>query len=163
MTTKSDRPELDKELVEAAFVCDFMRVRDLLARGAHPDARDEDGRTPLMSALLGGSLSVMALLLESKADVNARDLNGWTALHFAAQEHLPEMARLLVFKGADPNAQDEDGNSVLWRAVFSAYGRDEIVKLLIEHGAKDDLANKAGETPKQLAERIGSDVFDLKN
>ena len=94
------------ELIEAAFVCDFVRVRALLAEGAHPDARDEDGRTPLFSAVLGGSVGVAALLIEAGADLNARDTSGWTALHFCAQEYELELARILVARGADVNLQD---------------------------------------------------------
>src|SRR4051794_31706442 len=113
---------LDRELIDAAFVCDLVRVRELLGRGADPDARDDDGRTPLFSAVLGNSLALVGLLLESKADVDARDESGWTALHFAAQEYLPEMARILIGSGADVNARDHEGRSVMWRATFSARG-----------------------------------------
>src|SRR3954447_10000171 len=110
----------DAELVDAAFVCDFVRVRALLAEGANPNARDEEGRTPLFSAVLGASVGLVGLLLEKGADVNAKDGDGWTALHFAAQEYLPEVVKMLVGRGADVNAQDNEGRSVLWRAVFSA-------------------------------------------
>lgn len=163
MATKRSRLELDREIVEAAFVGDFVRVRSLIEQGANPDARDEEGRTPLFSAVLGNSVGLVGLLLEAGCDVNARDHEGWTALHFAAQEHLPELARILLGRGADPNAQDRDGNSVLWRAVFSARGRDDIVQLLRQAGAKDDLANRAGESPLKLAERLGVPYFDEKN
>jgi uncharacterized protein len=148
-----------QELVEAAFVCDFVRVRKLLAEGADLEARDEDGRTPIFSAVLGNSVGVLGLLLEAGADVNARDDHGWTALHFAASECLPEMARLLVGRGADLNAQDEDGATPLWRAVQGGRGRNEVVDLLRASGAKDDIPNHRGETPAQLAERLGSPVF----
>jgi ankyrin repeat protein len=158
-----DKDLLDKGLAEAAFVCDFVRVRELLHRGASVDARDEDGRTPLISAVLGGSVGLLGLLLESGADINARDREGWTALHFAAQEHEVEIARILVARGADVNAQDDDGASVLWRAVFSSAGRDEIVQLLLQNGAKENLANKAGETARQLAERLGTTVLEKVN
>ena len=163
MVAIKDKDLLDKGLSEAAFVCDFVRVRELLHRGADVNVRDEDGRTPLFSAVLGGSVGLVGLLLESGAQINARDKEGWTALHFAAQEHEPEIARLLVARGADVNARDEDGASVLWRAVFSAAGRPEIVQFLLQNGAKDDLANKAGETPRQLAERLGSGVLEPPN
>jgi ankyrin repeat protein len=158
-----DKELLNKGLSEAAFVCDFMRVRELLHRGADVDARDEDGRTPLFSAVLGGSVGLVGLLLEAGANVNAYDKEGWTALHFAAQEYEVEIARILVARGANPNAQDDDGASVLWRAVFSCGDRDEIVRLLMQNGAKDDLPNKAGETPRQLAERLGTTVLEPPN
>jgi ankyrin repeat protein len=159
MAVRLSATATDRALVDAAFVCDLVKVRELLATGANPDARDQDGRTPLHSAVLGGSIGLLGLLLESGADVNARDHHGFCALHFAAQENLPEMARLLVAKGADVNAQDEDGSSVLWRAIFSAGGTAEIVRLLLTAGAKPDLPNKAGESPRALAARLGNGIF----
>lgn len=158
MTSSLPGP-LDRELAEAAFVCDLLRVRDLLARGASPNARDGEGRPPLVSAILGNSVALAGLLLESRADVNAVDEHGWTPLHFAADEVLPQMASLLLAKNADPNVRDDEGNTPLHRAVFSARGRDEVVRLLRKNGAKDDVKNKSGETPKALADRLGETFF----
>jgi ankyrin repeat protein len=151
------RPEdLDAQLREAAFVCDFVRVRDLLARGANPDVRDDDQRTPLHQAVLGNSVGLVGLLLEAGASIDAKDSHGYTPLHFAVEEHAREIVRILVGKGADVNARDEDGSSVLWRAVAAARGRDDIVRFLLENGARSDLANHAGVTPQELASRLGS-------
>jgi ankyrin repeat protein len=149
----------DRELAEAAFVCDLLRVRDLLAKGASPDARDADGRPPLVSAILGNSVALMGLLLEARADVNAADPHGWTPLHFAAEEVLPQFASLLIAKGANVDLKDDEGNTPLHRAVFSARGRGEVVALLRKAGAKDDAKNKGGETPKSLAARLGETFF----
>ena len=140
-------------------MCDLLRVRDLLQRGANPNARDREGRPPLVSAILGNSVALVGLLLESKADVNATDPHDWTPLHFAAEEVLPQLTSLLLAKGADPNRRDDEGNTPLHRAVFSARGSDEVVRLLRKHGARDDVKNKTGETPKSLAERLGETVF----
>ena len=109
--------------------------------------------------MLGNSVGSIGLLLEAKADVNAADQHGWTPLHFTAQEYLPEIARILLAKGADPNACDDEGCSVLWRAVFSACGQFDLIRLLQESGARDDLANAEGVTPRALAERLGFTVF----
>jgi len=80
-------------------------------------------------------------------------------LHFAAQEVLPALAERLIAKGADVNAQDDEGNTPLARAIFFARGRRAIVDLLRRHGAKDDIPNLAGETPRALAGRIGDPSF----
>lgn len=148
------------DLLDAAFLCDFVRVRALLAEGAEPDVRDEDERTPLFSAVLGNSVGVLALLLEAGADPNAQDKDGWSPLHFAAQEYATECARILVGRGGDPNLRDNDGASVLWRAVQASRGRTELVAILRQSGAKDDLANSQGETPRELDERLGLGVFN---
>ncbi len=159
MPVRKSPTQNDSDLADAAFVCDLVKVRDLLAAGADPDVRDDDGRTPLFSAVLGGSIGLVGLLLEAKADINARDGQGFSALHFAAQEDLPEMARLLISKGADVNAVDEDGASVLWRAIFSWRNRPDMIQILMAAGAKPDVANKAGESARDLATRLGIGAF----
>jgi hypothetical protein len=149
----------DRALIDAAFVCDLVKVRELLVAGADPNVPDDDGRTPLFSAVLGGSIGLVGLLLESRADIHARDNQGFSALHYAAQEDLPEMARLLIAKGADVNAVDEDGASVLWRAIFAWRERPDMIQILMAAGAKPDLANKAGESARDLATRLGIGAF----
>ena len=159
MPRLKDPSPLDQELSDAAFICDVARVRDLLRRGADPDVRNDEGRPPLVSAILGGSIPLLELLLDAGADVQAADPHGWTPLHFAAQEVLPEMAEHLIARGAAVNAQDEEGNTPLARAIFFARGRRPILDLLRRHGAKDDIPNGAGETPRELARRLGEPIF----
>ena len=65
--------DLDAQLCRAAFVCDFVRVRELLAQGASPNVRDDDMRTPLHQAVLGNSVGLVGLLIEAGADLDAKD------------------------------------------------------------------------------------------
>ena len=65
--------DLDEQLCQAAFVCDFVQVRELLAKGANPNVRDEDMRTPLHQAVLGNSVGLVGLLIEAGADLDAKD------------------------------------------------------------------------------------------
>ncbi len=146
---------LDDQLVDAVFLDDLDEVRTLLGRGASPEVRDEENRTPLLAAVAAGNRALVALLLEAGADPNARDTDGSTPLHVAAQRRALDLVWLLVRHGADVNAQDEDGTSVLGRALLGCAGRTEAVELLRRSGARDDLPNHRGLSPIEVARRLG--------
>lgn len=92
---------LDDELVDAAFVSDVDAVRLLLARGASPDARDDERRTALMTAVSEQNRELVRVLLEAGADPNLRDEDGWTALDLAVARRTHEIIALLASFGAD--------------------------------------------------------------
>lgn len=83
-----NRQLLDLDLRPSSSVA---ACRDLLARGAHPDAQDEQGMTLLMRAVRGCvrfrqvALDIADALLAAGADVSVTDKNGRTAL-----DYLPE-------------------------------------------------------------------------
>jgi ankyrin repeat protein len=58
-------------------------TQPLLSYGAHVNARDEDGFTPLMIAAYHRKIASGRLLLNKGAYVNARSKHGYTALHMA--------------------------------------------------------------------------------
>ena len=156
------------DLHSAASAGDVKRVKELLEKGADPNARDEDGRTPLYWAAFRGHVEVVKLLLEHGADPNAEDEAGRTPLHAAMfygcievakhvymhclqqrQVSLVEVVKLLLQHGADPDARDKYGRTPLHDAA--CLGHVEIVKLLLELGADPNAQDKNGETPLHTA------------
>lgn len=97
------------------------------------------------------------LLIARGANVNARNRAGNRPLLIAAELQLLELTKLLLARPEiEVNAQDERGDTALHRALAAQQNfTPEIVTLLRAHGARDDLANFAGETPRQRAERLG--------
>ena len=92
------------------------RIRDLIAAGARLEARDRNGRTPLLwAAMQGYSVGldvrdgVVKALLEAGADVSTRDALGRTPLHYAAEQGYDEIVSALLAAGARPDAKDNQG------------------------------------------------------
>ena len=122
---------LDKELFEAVRKGDAAKVRELLKRGANPNARDERSLTPLHWAAAKGYAEVVRLLLERGADVNAKSEAGWTPLHHAAIWGHAEVARLLLDHGADPSIRDKDGRTSL--DIARENGHKEVARVIEEY------------------------------
>ena len=79
-------------------------VKELLARGANPNARERLGQTALMWAAAEGHTDVVRLLMDAKADMNARLDSGFTAFFFAVREGRLDTVRAFLAAGADVNA-----------------------------------------------------------
>uniref|UniRef100_A0A3P9DG37 Arf-GAP with coiled-coil, ANK repeat and PH domain-containing protein n=1 Tax=Maylandia zebra TaxID=106582 RepID=A0A3P9DG37_9CICH len=73
-------------LYQASLAGDLVAMASMLAEGAEVNGSvgEEEGRTPLIGAAIGGSLLACEFLLQNGANVNHRDLRGQGALHAAA-------------------------------------------------------------------------------
>ena len=141
-------------------------IKMLLAHGANPNARirdntwtrtvftqqwlDEDGATAFLRAAQSSDLPVMRLLLAYGADPKIRTEYNVTALQVASgvawvegntyewsQNANVETVKLLLDLGLDPNFQNDGGLTALHGAAHK--GRNAIVQMLVDHGAKLDL------------------------
>ncbi|PNJ87851.1 CASKIN2 isoform 3 [Pongo abelii] len=115
--------------------------------------QDADGFSALHHAALGGSLELIALLLEAQATVDIKDSNGMRPLHYAAWQGRLEPVKLLLRASAAVNAASLDGQIPLHLAA--QYGHYEVSEMLLQHQSNPCLVNKAKKTPLDLACEFG--------
>ncbi|KAM6931773.1 arf-GAP with coiled-coil, ANK repeat and PH domain-containing protein 2 isoform 2-T2 [Lycodopsis pacificus] len=112
-----------RRLYRAAVAGDLVTMATALAQGAEVNgrSREEQGRTALIGAAVGESLSACEFLLLNGANVNHRDLRGQGALHTAATAGHTGQVCLLLKRGANQYAADERGQDPLAIAVETAH------------------------------------------
>jgi cytohesin len=165
---KAPKKELDETWRDETALLAAARLRHvgcavaLLAAGASPDAKDEDGRTALSYAAERGQADLVDALVKAKAslavpkksasplvlalwerhaDVAARlidagmDVNAGSqpALAAAASRDLPDLVRRIVAAGADVKKQ---GREAVLQAADS--GAAAALRVLLEAGADPD-------------------------
>lgn len=148
---------LDKQLFDEASKGDNAAVARLLTEGAHINARDLYGDTPLIKAVVAGNEAVVKLLLDNGADIEARDISSKTPI-MAAYD--PEVARLLILKGANLEARSSEGRTALMFLAESGY--TNTVRLLLDAGANPTLEDHQGKTAIEYAkEEKHDDIVQL--
>jgi ankyrin repeat protein len=115
----------------AAKAADIEAMRLLAARGANPTLAANDGTTALM---------VAAGLTFTEGKTRTRDADAVTAVQLAIE------------LGADVNAANNAGDTALHGAA--GRGANEVVKRLVEHGARIEARNAKGLTPLDATEMV---------
>ncbi|MHB9117021.1 MAG: ankyrin repeat domain-containing protein [Burkholderiales bacterium] len=130
---------------------DSGTVQELLAKGFDPNASDEEGDTLLMLAAREGNPAVSQKLIAAGADLNRQNSLGETALMLAAYKGHLAVAQLLLDKGASLRG-------ARWNALlYAILGKnDDIVHLLMAHGADANARLENGTTALMLAAKGGS-------
>ncbi len=106
-------------------------ISRLIKAGISPNARTENGWTPLHSASRNNNPAFVKTLLAKGADINARDDYGMTSLHEAARWNPnPEVIKTLIDAGADPNARDKKGRTPIDWAKLRNTNPGPVIKAL---------------------------------
>lgn len=159
------RDQYGKTLLHAAPSREIAEI--LITQGAHVNAEDKEGETPLFFAAKIGSKDLVDLLVVKGAEVNIKSIKGWTPLHYAAVDGRLEVVELLVSKGSRVNAQDNAGWTPLHWASMRGLGITgiphdivlsnyiKIVEFLIQNGADVTVKDNDGVTPLKIAQRFG--------
>ncbi len=143
----------------------------LLEKGAKLDAQDQYGATPLHYAVGRHHPDTAQLLIAKGADVKIQTQRGYPLLSSAVFHEDLKTAKLLLAKGADPNKgparttvigwrtfsratgfgswQESHAPAPLWHAIH--HGHEEMVELLLAHGARVNPLNHGGPSPLHLA------------
>ncbi|KAK1803452.1 hypothetical protein P4O66_020878 [Electrophorus voltai] len=129
-------PEDGRELHPGSLLYKACRARNLpamaeaLALGADVNSANEEdeGKSPLIQAVTGGSLIACEFLLQNGADVNQRDSRGRGPLHHATYLGHTGQVCLFLKRGATQTGGDDEGQDPLSIAVQAANA--DIVTLL---------------------------------
>jgi ankyrin repeat protein len=126
---------------------------------------DFTGQTPFLLASLSGDVTGMRLLLEYGADPFVSTFGGTTPLMAAAginwvvdqtfdegSKALLEAVKLCWELGMDVNASNSMGLTAVHGAANR--GSDDIIRFLVEKGARLDVKDKEGRTPLTWAEGV---------
>lgn len=140
---------------------DIAMVKLFLAYGADVNiASDKIDNTPIMIASVKGYTDIVQLLIE-KSDPDMTILNGYggTALIPACERGHVDVVRLLLEKtNVKVNHINKPGWTALLEAVVFSNGgksQQEIIRLLLAHGANKNIADKKGMTPLEHAKQKG--------
>ena len=119
---------------------------------------DSSGRNALIWASWKGYLDICQFMLrEDLVDVNSKNDYGHNALHYAANNNRPEIVKLLLEETSiDVNAQTNIGRTALHFAAYHNY--PEVTRNLLKYKPRL-LKTKSGETPLDVARRIGYKEF----
>ena len=142
---------------------DLKLVNILLKKGAHPNAKDEQGEPALFIARNLDMLKV--LINDPRANLYERDASGNTLLIRAIGQKKLEVVKFLLERGADPNeeAHNVPGSKRASDEVIPLYfaiqfdeteGYQIVQTLLDAEGIRTNTRNHDGLTPKEFAIKL---------
>ena len=121
--------------------CSTEVIQKILDHGAHVNAVNKDGATPLLLACSTAQTEAVKLLLGAMADPNIAYADGDTSLHTAiAGDCSKETIQEIIDHGADVNAMNKRGRTALLLGCF--YRQMDSVKVLLETGADPTIVDR---------------------
>lgn len=146
-------------VMAAAYGNHIETVEALIERGADVNLRDNLLNNPFLYAGAEGLLDILKLAVQAGADPKLTNRFGGTALIPAAERGHVEVVKYLLMKtNIDVNHVNNLGWTALLEAIVLSDGgprHQEVVAILIQHGADVNLPDRAGQTPLYHAKKRG--------
>ena len=155
--TRTDKSTYNKALLLASEKGRPKTVKLLLDNGADVNAKSTDYGSALEAAASGhhdDNEQVVKILIEAGADEGTY---GSALVQASRNQHI-ETVKLLLDKGADVNTSSGEYGSALEAAAGGYLDNEEVVKILIEAGADEDVYDFA---LRQASECLNVDIVEL--
>jgi ankyrin repeat protein len=133
-----DQQRLNEQLIAAAWKNDLRRARDLIARGADVNAKDNTVQSAYLISTSEGYLELLDLTLKHGADVDSKDSFNGTGLIRAADRGHADIAGRLVQADVKINHINNLGWTALHEAIILGNGSRryvDTVRVLVAAGA----------------------------
>lgn len=141
----------------------YEAVSFLISAGADIDKQDETCFNPFLLSCLNNDLTLLRIVLAAKPDLTRLTRFGGVGITPASEKGHVEIVRELLTK---TEINFNHTNFVGWTPLLEAIvlndggeKQQEIVKLLLDHGANPHMTDKYGKTPLELAREKGYDAI----
>ena len=146
---------MSPNLVAAVINNNLKDAKKFIETGVNVNQTDSSANSLLLISSANGQSEMVKLLLDAGADIHAVDSNmKATALHASAYLRHPEVMKILIEYGINIDAQGPYNG---YTALHDAVWQDNIegVRLLVNAGARLDIKGKNGDTPLDIAKKMG--------
>lgn len=152
---KSQQADLQESLFQAAVNGNSHKVKDLVAKGANINKKNQSGYTLLHTAIESGSGPMLDALLAGNPDVNIKNTQGLTPMQLLLDRSVnpwlrkknfdyEAAAKQLLSHGATFNFQYTDGHHKTCVQQAISNNQNKMLKLMLDNGADVNTLDKQG-------------------
>ncbi|HDR3883143.1 TPA: ankyrin repeat domain-containing protein [Bacillus cereus] len=142
-------------LMIATYKNDVKTTKALIEAGADVNIQDDMKNNPFLYAGAEGYLDILKLTIDAGADPTITNRYGGTALIPASEQgYIDVIKELLTRTNIDVNHVNNLGWTALMEAIVLSNGyetQQQVIRLLIEHGADVNIPDNDGVTPLEHA------------
>lgn len=160
---RSQPPDAVLECLKADTVDQELLAKILMQKNPDINMRERNFHwTPLLFAANTGTLRVLTLLLQKRADVKSQCIHGNSAMHLAARRGHVQCVKYMIGKAKQMklNLQNQNGHTSL--ACCAMMGHSQVAELLVKAEADLGVTDAEGMTAGMWAARNGhADVMNV--